>query len=43
MSKWLKLRDTTIVVIGALSHASGRVVFALAKVPNLFYVGKLVL
>ncbi|KAG7212624.1 hypothetical protein KM043_012912 [Ampulex compressa] len=39
MSKLLKMKDTVIVAIGALSHAGGRIIFALAKVPELFYVG----
>ncbi|KAK2585368.1 hypothetical protein KPH14_010045 [Odynerus spinipes] len=39
MSKLIGMRDTYIVAIGALAHASGRVVFALANKPELFYVG----
>lgn len=39
MSKLLGLRDTVIIAIGALAHASGRVVFALTTIPELFYVG----
>lgn len=39
MSKSLGLRDTVIIAIGALAHASGRVVFALTTIPELFYVG----
>ncbi|XP_017881552.1 proton-coupled folate transporter isoform X2 [Ceratina calcarata] len=39
MSKVMRIRDTIIVAVGAIAHASGRVVFALAKVPQLFYVG----
>ncbi|XP_026298071.1 thymic stromal cotransporter homolog isoform X2 [Apis mellifera] len=39
MSKVMKIRDTIIVAIGAISHASGRIIFALAKIPELFYVG----
>ena len=40
MSKWLKMRDTLIIVIGTLSHAGARVIFSFAKIPSLFYVGK---
>lgn len=39
MSKLIGMRDTLIVAIGALAHAGGRVIFALAYVPELFYVG----
>ncbi|XP_061934695.1 probable peptidoglycan muropeptide transporter SLC46 isoform X4 [Apis cerana] len=39
MSKLMKIRDTIIVAIGAIAHASGRIIFALAKIPELFYVG----
>ncbi|KAF7400515.1 hypothetical protein HZH66_005699 [Vespula vulgaris] len=39
MSKLLGLRDTVIIAIGALAHASGRIVFALTTIPELFYVG----
>ncbi|XP_043796786.1 thymic stromal cotransporter homolog isoform X2 [Apis laboriosa] len=39
MSKLMKIRDTIIVTIGAIAHASGRIIFALAKIPELFYVG----
>ncbi|XP_024943779.1 proton-coupled folate transporter [Cephus cinctus] len=39
LSKLIGLRDTIIVVIGACAHASGRVIFALAEIPELFYVG----
>ncbi|XP_033222301.1 thymic stromal cotransporter homolog [Belonocnema kinseyi] len=42
MSKFLKLRDTSIIVIGTLSHAGARVIFSLAKIPELFYFGSLV-
>lgn len=41
LSKLLGLRDTIIVGIGALSHAAGRVFFATATVPSLFYTGKI--
>ncbi|XP_046817766.1 proton-coupled folate transporter isoform X3 [Vespa crabro] len=39
MSKLLRLRDTVIIAIGALAHASGRIIFALTTIPELFYVG----
>lgn len=39
MSKLMGLRDTVIVAIGSLAHAGGRVIFALAQVPQLFYAG----
>ncbi|XP_047351898.1 proton-coupled folate transporter isoform X1 [Vespa velutina] len=39
MSKLLGLRDTVIIAIGALAHASGRIIFALTTIPELFYVG----
>ncbi|XP_057319501.1 proton-coupled folate transporter [Microplitis mediator] len=39
LSKLLGLRDTIIVMIGALSHAAGRIFFASATVPNIFYAG----
>lgn len=39
MTKLLKLRDTSIAMIGALFFASARIVFTFAKVPILFYVG----
>lgn len=40
MSKLIGMRDTFIVAIGAIAHAAGRVIFALADRPELFYVGK---
>ncbi|CAD1477687.1 unnamed protein product, partial [Heterotrigona itama] len=40
MSKLMGIRDTIIVAIGAISHASGRIIFILAKISELFYVGK---
>ncbi|XP_076179832.1 putative peptidoglycan muropeptide transporter SLC46 isoform X2 [Ptiloglossa arizonensis] len=39
MSKLMGMKDTVIVAIGAISHATGRVIFALTKIPELFYVG----
>lgn len=39
MSKWLKWRDTIIVMIGAASHALGRVFFGIAEVSWVMYVG----
>ncbi|CAG5103757.1 Similar to slc46a1: Proton-coupled folate transporter (Danio rerio) [Cotesia congregata] len=39
LSKLLGLRDTIIVMIGALSHAAGRVFFASATTPEIFYAG----
>lgn len=40
MSKLIGMKDVFIVVVGAIAHASGRIVFVLAKRPELFYVGK---
>lgn len=39
MNKVFKLKDTVIAIVGALSHAGGRVIFALANISELFYVG----
>lgn len=39
MSKVIGIKDTIIVVIGAISHATGRVIFVLAQVPEVFYIG----
>ncbi|KAK0167201.1 hypothetical protein PV327_004630 [Microctonus hyperodae] len=39
LSKLLGMRDTIIVCIGALSHAVGRILFASAAEPSLFYAG----
>ncbi|XP_028981754.1 thymic stromal cotransporter homolog [Diachasma alloeum] len=39
LSRVLGLRDTYIVIIGALSHAGGRILFASALTPNVFYAG----
>lgn len=39
MSKLMGIKDTIIVAIGAISHAAGRVLFALATVSELFYAG----
>lgn len=39
MSKVIGMKDTLIVAVGAIAHASGRIIFALAAVPQLFYVG----
>ncbi|XP_043260997.1 proton-coupled folate transporter-like [Colletes gigas] len=39
MSKWMGMKDTIIVMIGAIAHAAGRVIFAMTKIPELFYVG----
>lgn len=39
MTKLLKFRDTVIVMIGAISHACGRIFFGLAEVPWVMYVG----
>jgi PCFT/HCP family folate transporter-like MFS transporter 1/3 len=41
MGKLLRMRDTTMVMVGSVAHAVARVVFAVAQVPWLFYVGKL--
>jgi PCFT/HCP family folate transporter-like MFS transporter 1/3 len=40
MGKLLGMRDTTMVMVGATAHALARVVFAVAEVSWLFYVGK---
>jgi PCFT/HCP family folate transporter-like MFS transporter 1/3 len=40
MGKLLGMRDTTMVMVGATAHALARVVFAIAEVSWLFYVGK---
>ncbi|XP_015521676.2 solute carrier family 46 member 3 isoform X1 [Neodiprion lecontei] len=42
MSKVFKMRDTLIVAVGAISHASGRIFYATATEPSLFYVGAVV-
>lgn len=39
MSKWIGMRDVFIVAIGTIMSAAGRIVFALADRPELFYVG----
>ncbi|XP_011306491.1 proton-coupled folate transporter isoform X2 [Fopius arisanus] len=39
LSRGLGLKDTYIVIIGALSHAGGRILFASALSPNVFYAG----
>ncbi|XP_054013732.1 thymic stromal cotransporter homolog [Hylaeus anthracinus] len=39
MTKLMGIKDTIIVAIGAIAHAAGRVIFVLASVPELFYVG----
>ncbi|XP_048516162.1 proton-coupled folate transporter [Athalia rosae] len=39
MSKFLGMRDTLIIVIGSISHALGRVFYAVATGPGLFYAG----
>lgn len=39
MTKVIKLRDTSIAMIGAFFFAMARIVFTFAKVPVLFYVG----
>jgi PCFT/HCP family folate transporter-like MFS transporter 1/3 len=40
MGKLLGMRDTAMIMVGSTAHALARVVFALAQVPWLFYVGK---
>lgn len=40
MSKLMRMKDTFIIVVGAIAHAAGRVVFVLADRSELFYVGK---
>lgn len=39
-TKVVGLRDAWIIVLGASSHAAGRIFFALAEVPRVFYYGK---
>ncbi|XP_018344613.1 PREDICTED: proton-coupled folate transporter isoform X1 [Trachymyrmex septentrionalis] len=39
MSKLIRMKDTFIVMIGAIAHAAGRIVFVSANRPELFYVG----
>ncbi|XP_017791120.1 PREDICTED: proton-coupled folate transporter isoform X2 [Habropoda laboriosa] len=39
MSKLMGIKDTIMVAIGAIAHASGRVIFIMAEIPELFYVG----
>ncbi|CAK9826805.1 Proton-coupled folate transporter [Anthophora retusa] len=39
MSKLMGIRDTMMVAIGAIAHASGRLIFVLAQTSELFYVG----
>jgi hypothetical protein len=41
MGKLLRMGDTAMVMVGSTAHALARVVFAVAKVPWLFYVGKI--
>nr|CAD7407554.1 unnamed protein product [Timema poppensis] len=40
MSRVFGLKDTVMVMVGAVAHASARIVFGLAEVPWLFYLGK---
>lgn len=40
MSKLMGMKDTFIVMVGAIAHAAGRIVFVSANRPELFYVGK---
>lgn len=39
LTKWLKLRDTTIILLAVPLHMSATVVYATAQVPWLYYVG----
>ena len=39
MGKYFKLSDTTMLLLGTTAHASARVMFALAEVSWLFYLG----
>jgi hypothetical protein len=41
MGKFLGMGDTAMALVGATAHALARVVFALAEVSWLFYVGKI--
>lgn len=36
----LGMKDVFIVVVGAMSHASGRILYILANTPTVFYIGK---
>lgn len=40
MMKYLKLKDTAITIIGAISHATGRLLFIIAHTGQVFYGGK---
>lgn len=39
MNKCILIEDTLIVMIGAFSHATGRIIFALADDWQIFYLG----
>lgn len=39
MGKYFKLSDSTMLMLGTAAHATARVIFALAEVPWLFYLG----
>lgn len=39
LTKLLGMKDSVIVLMGAPAHALARVIFALAQVPWLFYLG----
>ncbi|XP_020282165.1 solute carrier family 46 member 3 [Pseudomyrmex gracilis] len=38
----LGMKDVFIVVVGAMSHASGRILYILANTPTVFYIGAVV-
>lgn len=42
MTKLLKLRDTSIAMVGAFFFAAARIIFTFANVPELFYVGAVI-
>lgn len=42
MSKLFKWSDTIIIMVGAMAHALARIFFITAKVPWLFFVGKII-
>ena len=40
MNKLLLLEDSMVVIFGAISHAGGRILFAVAEKWQIFYLGK---
>lgn len=39
MSRLLGLRDTVIIMIGAIAHTAARIFYVTAQVPYVFYIG----